>query len=362
MLHHLGAVAALRLDRVAEAKRLWKMALDVSPEFDLAVDNLEDLDLPPEERNGPWPFAVQEWLPETTIKDLVKTVPRPGTATPKAAEHGVRRFLAQHPEFEAIAPLLLERGDPPGRALAFEIALMGQTPALNAALRDFALGTRGPDDMRFEAVQAAQRAGLLPNGDIRMWIEGEWRDVLMLDIEIYNEPVVRRIHPRAQKLHDEAGPALYTNDGAKAERLLTEARTLAPDDPSILNNLAMAYQLQGKQEQAEALAQEIGERFPDYLFGIVARAHRAIHAGQLDQAEELLRPLYQQRRLHVSEFAAIAQAQLSLLLLQDKPDAARDWLDLWHEIDPERVEASDWERRVSLAELVQNIGRLAGRR
>jgi tetratricopeptide (TPR) repeat protein len=362
MLHHLAAVAAHRLGRTAEAKRLWKMALDALPELDLASDNLEDLELPPEERNAPWPFGLQEWLPDTTVKDLVKTVPRPGTSSPKAAEHGVRRFLAQHPEFEALVPLLLDRGDPPGRALAFEIALMGQTPALNAALRDFGLGMRGPDDMRFEAVRAAQRAGLLPNGDIRMWNEGEWRDVLMLDIEIYHEPVVRRIHPRAQDLHDEAGAALYANDGAKAERLLAEARTLAPDDPSILNNLAVAYQLQGKQEQAEAAAEEVSERFPDYLFGIVSRVHRAIHAGELDEAEALLRPLYQQRRLHISEFAAIAQAQLSLLLEQDDPDAARDWLDLWQEIDPERVAGTNWNLRVSMAQIAQGFSRTMRRR
>lgn len=55
-LLHLTAVAAMRLDKVKEARRYWKKALDLNPGLASARLNLEDLSLPPGERNGQGPF------------------------------------------------------------------------------------------------------------------------------------------------------------------------------------------------------------------------------------------------------------------------------------------------------------------
>jgi len=362
LLHHYGAVAALRQGREAEAKRLWKMALAADPELDLAEENLQDLELPPAERSAPWPFLLPEWMAESTLDEMARTFDPALGKSRSAAQKATRRFLQLHPEVAAIIPLLLDRGDPPGRELALQLALMADTPELNAALRDFALSARGPDDMRIEAAQAAQRAGLIAYGDVPMWSDGQWADMLLLDIEVYDGPVSKPIPRRAQELHAQAGSALLEQDGAAAEPLLLEARRLAPDDPSILNNLAMAYSLQDRDEEAVALTREIERRFPDYLFGICSRAHDLIRRGELDEAAALITPLWQRRRLHVSEVAAAMGAQLELMMARGNAAGAADWLDLWREIDPERVEKTQWDLRISLELMRQNIERWESRR
>jgi len=79
-----------------------------------------------------------------------------------ASENILRRLAQQHPYLARVVPVLLDRGDPGARGVAFAMAVTVKSPELLAALRDFGLGQRGPDDMRNVAVQEAMRAGLIP--------------------------------------------------------------------------------------------------------------------------------------------------------------------------------------------------------
>jgi hypothetical protein len=81
-------------------------------------------------------------------------------------------FLQRHPEWVSLVPALLDRGDPLGRALALQISIATKPPELLAALRDFALGQRGPDSLRMRAAQVAVEGRLIPPGAIRFWVQG----------------------------------------------------------------------------------------------------------------------------------------------------------------------------------------------
>ena len=293
---------------------------------------------------------------EELLKQVQLTSKRGGE---QATARATRRFLQKHPAITALVPMLLDRGDPAGREFALHTALMVETPELQAALRDFALSPRGPDKMRSEATQAAQQAGLLQTGMVRLWLQGAWHDVIVLGFEVTDEPDLKSHQPQVTQWQQEATLALRQGDAGRAEGLLKQALEREPDAPDLLNNLAFAYSLQGRNADAEALVRQIHERHPDYFFGRTNMALMHIRKRQLDEAEALLEPLLAQKRLHFSEMSALMNAQLELFVAKNNLEAARSWLEMWAQTDPDNPEVGAWHRRLGKPGLRQ---RLLGRR
>jgi len=76
------------------------------------------------------------------------------------------------------------------------------------------------------------------------------------------------VNPRSWTAHvNLAADALLRGDGKAAERHARAAQAIRPDDPQIYQNLAMAYQLQGKQPEARDAIEEAVTR----LAALVAR-------------------------------------------------------------------------------------------
>jgi tetratricopeptide (TPR) repeat protein len=358
-LHHLAAVAAMRLGREREARRRWREALKIAPGFDLAEENLEDLALPAAERHAPWPFSMANWVPRKIIDGLIAGAPRGRRASEKAYKRATQTYVEKHPELLTVIRALLDRGDPEGREFALRLALMAETPETLAALRDFALGRRGPDALRMEAANAASEAGFLPAGSVRFWAQGEWREVQLMNFEIHDE-AERRHAPAVERLCEEAAEALRDGDPGRAEAKLKRALELEPGAPDAMNNLALAYQMQGRAEESRALAREVHRLHPDYLFGVVAMARLHVQEGRLDEAEELLKPLLARRRMHVSELGALCGAQIELSVAQGREEAARSWLEMWKGADPDHPEVARWSLRLgkNLREKIAGLGAL----
>src|SRR5262249_36049497 len=158
----------------------------------------------------------------------------------EAVKRAAERYLQTHPELEGLVPLLLDRSDGPGRELALHLAGLLRTPAMLQAARDFALGQRGPDKLRLQALQLAEQAGLLVAGPRRLWLGGAWRDVAAQLFEIHTDVVERPYAPGVSDLLSQGIAALNKNDVAHAESLFREALAIDPDDPAVLNNLALA--------------------------------------------------------------------------------------------------------------------------
>jgi predicted Zn-dependent protease len=147
----------------------------------------------------------------------------------------------------------------------------------------------------------------------------------------------------------EAHEALNAFDGERAERLLKEALAKEPDSPDLLNNLAAAYGLQGRVEEAADLIRDIHARHPDYWFGRIGVARQAIEAGRLEEAQDILRPMLQQTRLHRSEFTALAAAEIELQLARGEPDGARSWLQMWEQMVPDHPQIPLMRRKIRAA-------------
>lgn len=349
MLYHLAAVAEYRLGREREARRHWEQALKLAPGYDLAQTNVDDLRRPVAERHAPWPFPFGNWLSDQTLQNLVARVEagaaRAGRRDADAVTRLTIRYMEEHPAITALVPLLLDRGDPAGREFAVRLARLLRTPALLQALHDFALSQRGPDALRNEASAAASEAGLVPPGPVRMWLQGEWREVLRMDFEITPAPQGHH-SPEVERLLREAIAALREDQGERAEPLLRQALAIEPDAPEIWNNLAVVYSLRGQEDEAMAITQRLHQQFPEYLFARVSLARNHLLDGQVEEAKALLEPLRTRKRFHVSEFAAYSQAQIELCLAQGQQDGARTWLKLWKDVDPDNPQILEWTVRL----------------
>lgn len=76
----------------------------------------------------------------------------------------------------------------------------------------------------------------------------------------------------------------------------------------------------------------------------------------------MLKPLLMLPRLHISEFRALARAQMDIALANNQPESARTWLEMWQQIDEDNPDIAEWEMRLDgpnqlLAELQKLIGR-----
>ena len=346
MIYHLAAVAAVRLGSEDDARRHWQQAVRLEPGFQLVQDNLADLRKPIGQRNGSWAFDMANWLTQKTVRDLPRFVESAARRNNEGAiMYATRRYLREHPEVAGLVPELLDRGDPRARDFALHTAMMADTPELNAVLRDFALGQHGTDEMRMKAAQHCVQVGVIPTGLTRLWLKGEWTDLLLIGFELHGEQVYRH-SSQVERVAIEAGQALWQGDGERAERLWKQALKLEPDRPDLLYNLAQAYATQNRLDEAQALLDDIRQRFPDYLFGQIDAVRRLTAEQRYEEAQAILDQLMKRKRWHFSEFAAFAGAQIELHLAEDNRAAAKSWLEMWWQADPDHPSIEQFEKQL----------------
>jgi tetratricopeptide (TPR) repeat protein len=351
LFFHMAAVAYWQQGNDKEARRLWQKALDLQPGFDLAQQQLKDLEQPPARRNGVFAFSLNTWVTGSVIRELTRTVePAARRKQENAIQIATDQFLQRHPELVSIAPHLLQRGDPLGRDFVINLAGMSHHPQLLELIKDFALGQRGTDKQRMKASQIVSEVGMLPSGAVRMWMQGEWHDVLLLNFEISGEIDENPYTPEVAQLAEEAYHAMQDDDPKQAQQLLEQAIALQPDSPMLLNNLAKALDMQGEEEKAHAMLLDIHQRFPDYFFGIVSMARIAMQAGDHEKTRNLLNGLMQRKKLHYSEYDALCMAQIDLSLAEKNKEAARSWFEMWERPDPENPKLEMYRLRLGLAD------------
>jgi predicted Zn-dependent protease len=171
-----------------------------------------------------------------------------------------------------------------------------------------------------------------------------------MGFEIHDEPE-ERYSGEVTDWMSQAAEALYEGDAAESERLLKQALEVEPDSPHILNNLGATYARQGRRKEAEAIVQRLYREHPDYFFGIVGRANLHLSQGETEQAKALLQPLMSRGRLHISEFNALAVANIQLSLAEGAPESAQSWLDIWSQVDPDNPDLDYWQRRLKAGKL-----------
>jgi tetratricopeptide (TPR) repeat protein len=165
------------------------------------------------------------------------------------------------------------------------------TLELHEALRVYCLSARGPDCLRMGVANYLYQKGVLESNRVRLWSGGEQRELELIGFDISWEPTPSDRSPQVQHWLGDGIEAVQAGDGKRAERLFKKCLETAGDAPDLLNNLAGAYELQGRHDEGYRLLQEIRERWPDYFFGRISMANLAVAAGNFERAEEMLAPL-----------------------------------------------------------------------
>jgi tetratricopeptide (TPR) repeat protein len=263
---------------------------------------------------------------------------------PKNLDKDLNKYLYSHPDFFRKAPIILERGDHSGQDLILILAEKLRIPELLAAIKDFALSQNGPDQLRYRAAILAAQENLIAK-QVTLWLQGEWKEIRLMAYEFHSEPTIQH-SKRVGELLTEAIYLLqerHKDAAREAETLLRQALEIEPDTPDLLNNLSKALEIQGNAAAARELREDIVKRFPDYLFTRVSKAHEHLIQGDLDAAEALLLPILERERFHFLEFGAFSDVYLSLLTAQKDWEKAKNWFEIWEQVDPDNPRLDYWQ-------------------
>jgi tetratricopeptide (TPR) repeat protein len=349
MALHFAAVALSRQGQVDQAMKLWQKALAIDPRLDVAQDNLNNAYQSGRQKHLAWSFSLDSWMTATMHQDLIAGL----TAIQKSGQTGqikgfCRRFFEQHPEAMAWIEVMLDRGDPPATKIALNLAKGAELPDCWQMLRGFALGQTGSESLRYEAATDLVKAKQLDPRKVRIWMSGEWQEISLItyefhDISPYTHPskVIKLLKQALNWLH------MGTKDaGIMAEKLLSQALAIKTS-PDLLNNLAVAYQLQDRIDETKAICRHIINVYPDYVPARVTLARFHLKAQENEEAEALLNPILNRSRFHVDDLATFSDGYLLLLTQKKEITAAKNWLNLWSQVTPDHARISHWKQRLA---------------
>ncbi|MEM9543237.1 MAG: tetratricopeptide repeat protein [Cyanobacteria bacterium P01_E01_bin.42] len=344
IFYHYLAAAHLRQKHDGEARSFWEKALEKSPGLELARENLEDLKEPAGQHHSPWSFSGDRWLFGTMKKDVVNAIADTDGDTDEL-EKIVPSYLEKYPKLNILIPQMIKRGDPRSRAIALLLAKYAKTPELLTVLKEFSLSDIGPDAMRHEAAALVSNEGLIPAGETRMWIQGKWQDIFLIGIELHNEMVDEHT-PETSKLLSQGIKELKATHHQKAEEIFKQALELNPEARDLNYNLAIAYQLQDRDKEAEEICQQLYDRDPDYPFARIALAKYHLDRKEIEDAEALVQPMIQWKSMNYLAFHFLCQVNIEIGLMKKEMEKARSWLSIWKQVSPEDAKIEYWEARI----------------
>jgi tetratricopeptide (TPR) repeat protein len=336
-LMHLAGAAAARLGDEKKAQKLWREASKRAPSFSRSWANLEDLEKPPGEREGPWPFEMVDWLSPPLFEDFVNQIePAAKSNNENAVKATSRNYLQRHPHIISLVPVLLERGDPQSREFALRLAQLAETPESLAALKDFMHSPNGPDKLRYEALRQLQMSGFVQNGQrLGFWVKGQQTEILAMNYRVNDEPYERLPH-KAHKLQAEGIEALKHDDPERGEQFLSQALAEAPNSASIQYHFAILEVQRGNMKKARAMLQAIAERHPKYVFASCQLALLALANDRIDEALAILDRISGIEHFHYEEFASFCKARILHAVIAEKDrKVANDWFDMWERMLPD---------------------------
>lgn len=345
VLTELFATSLARAGDTQSARRYWKQAVELTHTETISQQNLDDSLEPVGQQFGPAYLELRDWV-SPKQQDALHAIHEKiqlsdelddGSDEPMAnVERMVRRFLQKHPELERAIPAMLDRGDAASQQLALLIAPESPRRFVKDALLDYARGTRGTDALRHQLLAKLKDQRHDLESPISIYTKGKLHQILIVRFQITDEPdVPSNRTDETCRLLEEANLAMHDGDAVEAERLLRQVKEIEPNEPDVLNNLAMALELQKRTDETNELIDEMIREHPDYFFGQIAVANRLIQAKQHDDAIDVLLPLQQRKRLHFTEFFALVKSMVYLHAGNHNHNSAAQWLNMLSDYDPD---------------------------
>lgn len=352
MLLNFHATGLARRGDEKTAQRHWKRAVKLAGNSTLAQANLDDSKEPRDERWGPAYLDLRDWMSPPELEELRSVVgqAKGSDQADKQLHRATRRFLKDHPETENILPGMLDRGDAASQQMAVWIAAQSQRPEIQEALLDYARGSRGTDETRYNLLMRLNKTHSL-SSPISMHIRGEVCQIELIGFEITDEPTVPEDRSEeVQRLIEDAAEALNNGDGKKAETLLRQVHRTVPDQPDVMNNLAMALMIQGRKDESDELIDEVIRQHPDYFFGNIAAANRNIQKKKFDEALDILIHLQRRPQLHSTEFFALVNSMVHAQVGKRQYATAKRWVKMLEDYAPDHPNIDTLTRFVEVQE------------
>jgi len=337
---HYVAVAHARLGNRETAIKLWKSI--PRGMLEIATENLEDIQKPIGEQNGPWFFEIEHWVPKRFFTGIREEGIRAGIVKGMEQERQIALFeqkvvpffkkaFTMFPSFEQMLIEMVKRGSADTRRWVRQFIGKKDTPELAAAVLEYAQGQSGSDSCRNEFIMKLTQHNYTKAGQtFKFWNEGEWTEIEPFNNEIYWEPreMDNPLSLRGQELVVKANVLVREGNYEEAIRILNAVNNREPGRPSVLHNIAMFYQALGNERMYNKLIDDVTKDFPDYFFGKISLGKRLIKQKQFDEAKSLLFPLQKQGRIHVSEFKALYGTLVLYHLAQGNKDVAQSIYDV----------------------------------
>lgn len=161
-----------------------------------------------------------------------------------------------------------------------------------------------------------------------LWLNGEWcENPPLASYGIVTKPRDAQ-SPEATDLWDKATKKIALESpkaAATAESLLKQALELEPNNPTLLNNLALAYTYQDRLSKSRQLTQQIIEEYPEDVDSRIVIAQLYLEENNLDAAETVLEQLLRRSTFTEDNLVSLMLTRSRLLILQGKEDMARLW-------------------------------------
>ncbi len=371
-LKHFYATSLAIAGDVKAAKVIWKEVTKKVPGGTTAEHNLQDQATKVGARWGYAYFTKEEFFSEKHFEQLAPILD--ALARRREEENGdgfeggnsagvktdvprlLRQFFQSHPEIEVMINLMLENGDSDCQRLAIELGLNGKSGLVREALVKYVQGPRGSDEIRVKLLHKLQQAGEVFPSPLRFYRQGEIREIVVLGFQITEDDPVSSIRSREVfALLKQGTAAIRAGDAVQAESLLRKARELDPDEPEVINNLAVSLDMQNREKEAEILLDEMIAKYPDLTPGLLAAARQKINAGKFSEALKILDHIQTKKSLQVTAFKQLVQLMVHANIGLENYSVAQQWLEIMRVHDPQSPQLSNLETRLAQLQSVGGI-------
>jgi tetratricopeptide (TPR) repeat protein len=348
----LTAAAYARLGKTRKAKSMWRLVSETVADDYLVDANLEDLERKPGNRWGGFCFTLNELVPRICGHYLRAMYEKYAESEDIAVP--VAKWEAEHPFAGAVLAKALFLCEPEGIEFILECARHIKSTELQNAVKEFARGRFGTDEIRLKAARIAAGWSGDRNG-AEVFYSGEMRRAAAL-VEITNAPV-NVYEPQVQRRLEKAHDALIAGDVKTAASIFEDLVAQGNRTPDILFNMASAYNRQGRKQEADSWIDRIHAEFPDYFFARAALAIRALDDGNVTLAKAFTEPFLGRRRYHVSEYKELCNLMFLIESADGNIDGMWQWIDSIEDFDPENPHLPEFYLRVRFGEASKRIAR-----
>ncbi len=356
---HLTAFSFYQLGNEKEARKIWKQASEADG-GDLAKDNLEELQVPPHERNM-FSFPLRYWISGKIFNELLVSTDKINDSGnfDKNLGEKIKQFFKKYPNILSLFSNILERADTRGKEFAIKLIECSKMPEALEKLKEFAFGQKGSDAIRYQAAMSLAQADYVSNR-VKLWREGELTELVLLVFEVTFEATEAEgypMKPKARQFLQKGIDTTHRNNFELSKQYYEMALGVQPNHPALLYNLMATKFNLDEEIDLRAELESLVSRFPTYTFATLSLASQYIRDERLDDAHKLVERFYDKKKWHVTEITLWCQFNIDFLIAKEEFAGAKHWFEMLKHFD-EQGDHSTLEKFFEQAEIYGVLGKL----